>query len=43
MPCKGIELTADYLPIIEGRLKWASQVAVEEATKQEEEKKETLF
>ena len=39
----GIELTDEYLPIIEGRLKWASQVAIEELTKQEEEKKETLF
>lgn len=39
----GIELTDEYLPIIEGRLKWANQVATEEANKQEEEKKETLF
>ena len=32
----GIELTEEYLPIIEGRLKWASQQA-------SKEKKETLF
>lgn len=35
----GIELTADYLPIIDGRLKWAA----EQANKQEEEKEERLF
>jgi DNA modification methylase len=35
----GIELTKEYLPIIEGRLKWAT----EQAIKQEEEKKEVLF
>ena len=35
----GIELTADYLPIIEGRLKWAA----EQANKQEQEKEERLF
>jgi site-specific DNA-methyltransferase (adenine-specific) len=33
----GIELTEEYLPIIEGRLKWANEQA------QEEEKKATLF
>ena len=35
----GIELTEEYLPIIEGRLKWAS----EQASKKEEEKSEVLF
>jgi site-specific DNA-methyltransferase (adenine-specific) len=35
----GIELTDEYLPIIEGRLKWAN----EEASKKEEEKNEVLF
>lgn len=35
----GIELTEEYLPIIEGRLKWAS----EQASKKEEEKNEVLF
>lgn len=35
----GIELTDEYLPIIEGRLKWAN----EQASKKEEEKKEVLF
>ena len=35
----GIELTEEYLPIIEGRLKWA----IEQASKKEEEKNEVLF
>jgi site-specific DNA-methyltransferase (adenine-specific) len=35
----GIELTDEYLPIIEGRLRWAN----EQASKKEEEKKEVLF
>jgi site-specific DNA-methyltransferase (adenine-specific) len=35
----GIELTDEYLPIIEGRLKWAN----EQASKKEEEKSEVLF
>jgi DNA modification methylase len=35
----GIELTEEYLPIIEGRLKWAT----EQASKTEEEKNEVLF
>ena len=35
----GIELTEEYLPIIEGRLKWA----IEQASKKEEEKSEVLF
>jgi site-specific DNA-methyltransferase (adenine-specific) len=35
----GIELTDEYLPIIEGRLKWAN----DQASKKEEEKKELLF
>lgn len=35
----GIELTDEYLPIIEGRLKWAN----EQASKKEEEKNEVLF
>jgi site-specific DNA-methyltransferase (adenine-specific) len=35
----GIELTDEYLPIIEGRLKWAN----EQANQKEEEKNEVLF
>jgi site-specific DNA-methyltransferase (adenine-specific) len=35
----GIELTDEYLPIIEGRLKWAN----EQASQKEEEKNEVLF
>jgi DNA modification methylase len=35
----GIELTDEYLPIIEGRLKWAN----EQANQEEEEKNEVLF
>lgn len=35
----GIELTDEYLPIIEGRLKWAN----EQASKKKEEKSEVLF
>jgi len=39
----GIELTADYLPIIEGRLRWADQEHKNQASAAETEKKETLF
>lgn len=39
----GIELTAEYLPIIEGRLKWASNQATEQQKAEEKETKETLF
>jgi DNA modification methylase len=39
----GIELTADYLPIIEGRLRWAAQERREQVEALEAEEKETLF
>ena len=39
----GIELTSDYWPIIEGRLRWANEQRLEQASKQEEKEKETLF
>jgi site-specific DNA-methyltransferase (adenine-specific) len=39
----GIELTADYLPIIEERLRWADQEHKNQASAAETEKKETLF
>ena len=39
----GIELTEDYLPIIEGRLQWAEKQRQEETDKIEAKEKETLF
>jgi site-specific DNA-methyltransferase (adenine-specific) len=39
----GIELTEEYLPIIEGRLKWAVNKVSEDKEKQELQKKEALF
>jgi site-specific DNA-methyltransferase (adenine-specific) len=39
----GIELTADYLPIIEGRLRWADQEHRDQVEAMEAEEKETLF
>jgi site-specific DNA-methyltransferase (adenine-specific) len=39
----GIELTADYLPIIEGRLRWADQERRDQVEALEAEEKETLF
>jgi site-specific DNA-methyltransferase (adenine-specific) len=39
----GIELTEEYLPIIEGRLKWALNKVSEDKEKQELQKKEALF
>jgi site-specific DNA-methyltransferase (adenine-specific) len=39
----GIELTADYLPIIEGRLRWADQEHRDQIARLEAEEKETLF
>jgi DNA modification methylase len=39
----GIELTADYLPIIEGRLRWAEQEHRDQVARLEAEEKETLF
>ena len=39
----GIELTADYLPIIEGRLKWAEAEAQRQAQAAAEKENEVLF
>jgi site-specific DNA-methyltransferase (adenine-specific) len=39
----GIELTADYLPIIEGRLKHAAETYAAKATEEESKEQETLF
>lgn len=39
----GIELTEDYLPIIEGRLRWADQEHRNQVEASEAEAKETLF
>jgi site-specific DNA-methyltransferase (adenine-specific) len=39
----GIELTAEYLPIIEGRLKHAAETYEQRSTAEEEKEKETLF
>ena len=39
----GIELTADYLPIIEGRLKHAAETYAAKATEEETKEQETLF
>jgi len=39
----GIELTEEYLPIIQGRLKWAVNKVSEDKEKQELQKKEALF
>jgi len=39
----GIELTEEYLPIIEGRLKWANEQRTQQDSQSEQEKKETLF
>ena len=39
----GIELTADYLPIIEGRLKWAEAEAQRQAQATAEKENEVLF
>jgi DNA modification methylase len=39
----GIELTEDYLPIIEGRLRWADQEHRDQVEASEAEAKETLF
>jgi DNA modification methylase len=39
----GIELTAEYLPIIEGRLKHAAETYKQRSTEEEEKEKETLF
>jgi DNA modification methylase len=39
----GIELTDEYLPIIDGRLKWAKEQQEAVTDLQEKEKKETLF
>ena len=39
----GIELTEEYLPIIEGRLRWANEQRNQEASQSDKEEKETLF
>jgi site-specific DNA-methyltransferase (adenine-specific) len=39
----GIELTADYLPIIEGRLQWAKKTRIEQAEALVKETEERLF
>jgi DNA modification methylase len=39
----GIELTADYLPIIEGRLKHAAETYANQAKEEETKEQETLF
>lgn len=39
----GIELTEEYLPIIEGRLKWANEQRTQQNSQSEQEEKETLF
>jgi site-specific DNA-methyltransferase (adenine-specific) len=39
----GIELTADYLPIIEGRLKHAAETYAAKATEEANKEQETLF
>jgi site-specific DNA-methyltransferase (adenine-specific) len=39
----GIELTADYLPIIEGRLKHAAETYANQAAEEETKEQETLF
>jgi site-specific DNA-methyltransferase (adenine-specific) len=39
----GIELTEDYLPIIEGRLKHAAETYAKKATEEETKEQETLF
>jgi site-specific DNA-methyltransferase (adenine-specific) len=39
----GIELTAEYLPIIEGRLKHAAETYAAKATEEETKEQETLF
>jgi site-specific DNA-methyltransferase (adenine-specific) len=39
----GIELTADYLPIIEGRLKHAAETYAAKAIEEETKEQETLF
>jgi site-specific DNA-methyltransferase (adenine-specific) len=39
----GIELTADYLPIIEGRLQHAAETYAAKATEEETKEQETLF
>jgi site-specific DNA-methyltransferase (adenine-specific) len=39
----GIELTADYLPIIEGRLKHAAETYAAKANEEETKEQETLF
>lgn len=39
----GIELTADYLPIIEGRLRWADQEHRNQIAEAEAKENETLF
>jgi site-specific DNA-methyltransferase (adenine-specific) len=39
----GIELTADYLPIIEGRLKHAAETYANQATEEANKEQETLF
>ena len=39
----GIELTEEYLPIIEGRIRWANEQRNQEASQSETKEKETLF
>lgn len=39
----GIELTEEYMPIIEGRLRWANEQRNQDASQSETEEKETLF
>jgi site-specific DNA-methyltransferase (adenine-specific) len=39
----GIELTADYLPIIKGRLEFAAQTFQQQAKEKETKESETLF
>jgi DNA modification methylase len=39
----GIELTEEYLPIIEGRLKWANEQRTKQDSQSAQEEKETLF
>ena len=39
----GVELTEDYLPIIEGRLRWADQERANQVAEAEAKKQETLF
>jgi site-specific DNA-methyltransferase (adenine-specific) len=39
----GIELTAEYLPIIEGRLKHAAETYANKATEEANKEQETLF